>query len=67
MNKGGMYMNKKFVIVQDEATAQKLITSGFQIVSKVNNTYTFMNQVPQNFSFDEIDKSKLAYTNILSL
>ena len=60
-------MNKKFIIVQDEATASKLIASGFQIVSKINNTYTFMNQVPQHFKFSEIDKSKLAYTNILSL
>lgn len=60
-------MNKKFIIVQDEDTANKLVASGFQIVSKVNNTYTFMNQVPQHFSFDEVDKSKLAYTDILSL
>ena len=60
-------MNKKFIIVQDEATANKLIASGFQLVSKVNDTYTFMNQVPQHFSFDEVDKSKLAYTNILSI
>lgn len=60
-------MNKKFIIVQDKATANKLIASGFQLVSKVNNTYTFMNQVPQHFSFDEVDKSKLAYTNILSI
>ena len=60
-------MNKKFIIVQDEATANKLVAGGFQVVSKVNNTYTFMNQVPQHFSFDEVDKSKLAYTDILSL
>lgn len=60
-------MNKKFIIVQDEATANKLVAGGFQVVSKVNNTYTFMNQVPQHFSFDEVDKSKLAYTNILSI
>lgn len=60
-------MNKKFIIVQDEATANKLVASGFQIVSKINNTYTFMNQVPQHFNFDEVDKSKLAYTNILSI
>ena len=33
-------MNKKFIIVQDEDTANKLVASGFQIVSKVNNTYT---------------------------
>ena len=60
-------MNKKFISVQDEATALKLIASGFRLVSQLNNIYTFMNQVPQNFTFDEIDKSKLAYTNILSL
>lgn len=60
-------MNKKFIIVQDETIAKKLIASGFRLVYQLNNTYTFMNQVPQNFSFDEIDKSKLAYTNILSL
>ena len=60
-------MNKKFIIVQDETTANKLVANGFQIVSKINNTYTFMNQVPQHFSFDEVDKSKLAYTDILSL
>ena len=60
-------MNKKFIIVQDEATANKLLASGFQIVFHLNNTYTFMNQVPQNFSFSEIDTKKLAYTNILSL
>ena len=60
-------MNKKFIIVQDKTTANKLIASGFQLVSKLNDTYTFMNQVPQHFSFDEVDKSKLAYTNILSI
>ena len=60
-------MNKKFIIVQDETIAKKLIASGFCLVSQLNNTYTFMNQVPQNFSFDEIDKSKLVYTNILSI
>ena len=60
-------MNKKFIIVQDEATAIKLIASGFQLISQLNNTYTFMNKVPQNFNFSEIDTKKLAYTNILSL
>ena len=60
-------MNKKFIIVQDEATAIKLVASGFQLVSQLNNTYTFMNKVPQNFNFSEIDTKKLAYTNILSL
>lgn len=60
-------MDKKFIIVQDQATANKLIANGFQFVSLVNGTYTFMNIVPQHFNFAEIDISKLAYTNILSL
>ena len=60
-------MNKKFIIVQDKATALKLIASGFRLVSQLNNTYTFMNQVPQNFNFSEVDKSKLSYTNMLSI
>lgn len=60
-------MNKKFIIVQDETIAKKLIASGFQLVTQLNNTYTFMNQAPQNFNFSEVDKSKLAYSNILSL
>lgn len=60
-------MRKKFIIVQDEATANKLIANGFRLVSNLNNTYTFMNQIPQGFNFDEVNKSKLAYSNILSL
>lgn len=60
-------MKKKFIIVQDQPTVNKLIAAGFRIVSQVNGTYTFENIVPQHFNFSEIDKSKLAYTNMLSL
>ena len=60
-------MNKKFIIVQDESTANKLISSGFQLVTQVNGTYTFMNIIPQHFNFNEADKSKLAYTDTLCL
>lgn len=60
-------MNKKFVIVQDSETAAKLLSSGFQLVSQINGTYTFINKVPQRFNFSEIDKTKIVYTNILSL
>lgn len=55
----------KFIIVQDSNTANKLISAGFQIVSQINNTYTFMNVVPKHFKFDNIDIKKLAYTNTL--
>ena len=65
--KKGNYMSKKFIIVQDKPTAQKLIANGFELVVRVNNTYTFMNQIPQHFNFDEVDKSKVAYTDILCL
>ena len=55
----------KFIIVQDSNTANKLISAGFQIVSQINNTYTFMNVTPKHFKFDNIDIKKLAYTNTL--
>lgn len=60
-------MSKKFIIVQDSETANKLLLSGFQLVSQLNNTYTFMNKVPQNFNFSEVDKLKIAYSDILSI
>lgn len=58
--------NAKFIVVQDVNTANKLISAGFQIVSQINNTYTFMNVIPKHFKFENIDIKKLAYTNMLS-
>lgn len=55
----------KFIVVQDENTANKLIVSGFQFVSKANDTYIFMNIVPQCFNFEDIDIKKLVYTDRL--
>lgn len=60
-------MNQKFIIVQDEMTANALITSGFQLISQINGTYTFMNIIPQHFNFSEVDVKKLAYTNTLAI
>ena len=56
----------KFIVVQDINTANKLISAGFQLVSQINNTYTFMNAIPKHFKFEGIDIKKLAYTNMLS-
>lgn len=56
----------KFIVVQDVNTASQLISAGFQIVSQINNTYTFMNVIPKYFKFENIDIKKLAYTNMLS-
>ena len=57
--------NAKFIIVQDTDIANKLLVSGFRMVSKTNDTYTFMNMIPQCFNFDEIDIKKLVYTDRL--
>ena len=56
----------KFIIVQDLNTANKLISAGFQLVTQINNTYTFMNVIPKHFNFENIDIKKLAYTNVLA-
>ena len=56
----------KFIVVQDINTANKLISAGFQLVTQINNTYTFMNVIPKHFNFENIDIKKLAYTNMLT-
>ena len=56
----------KFIVVQDVSTANILVSAGFQIVSQINNTYTFMNVIPKHFMFENIDIKKLAYTNVLT-
>lgn len=57
--------NKKFIIVQDVETAHKMMINGFQLVSRANDIYTFMNVIPQHFNFAEIDIKKLVYTDRL--
>lgn len=60
-------MDKKFIKTTDETTATRLIAAGFHLVSHVGQIYTFINSIPKNFNFDEIDKKKIVYDNILSL
>lgn len=60
-------MKQNFIKTTDKETADKLMFCGFQLVSHVGDMYTFLNQPPKNFSFDEIDKKKYAYSNILSM
>lgn len=59
--------NSKFIVVQDEATANMLIISGFQMISHINNMYTFINQAPKHFNFNEIDANKMVYTNMITI
>lgn len=60
-------MNTKFIVTQDEPTAKLLMASGFKLVSQNGNTYAFLNEPPKNFNFATVDKTKVAYTAILSL
>lgn len=62
-------MKKKnnFIVTKDKEIANKLISKGFRLVVKMNNTYTFENKPNGQFSFEDIDIKKIAYTNILSL
>ena len=57
--------NAKFIIVQDVTTANKLIASGFTLVSNINGIHTFMNVIPKHFQFENIDIKKLVYTDKL--
>lgn len=62
-----MSQKQNFITTTDKETADKLMSVGFKLVSQSGSSYTFLNQLPTSFNFDEIDKSKMAYTNMLSL
>ena len=60
-------MDKKFIKTTDEETANKLIMLGFKVVSHIGNVYTFLNELPQNMTFESVDQTKMVYDNKLSL
>lgn len=62
-----MSQEKKFIITQDKQTAEILLTANFQLVSNIGTIYTFLNEVPKNFSFANFDKSKIVYTSTLAI
>ncbi|MBQ2884278.1 MAG: hypothetical protein IJE43_10990 [Alphaproteobacteria bacterium] len=59
-------MDKKFIIVKDKPTADKLSAAGFILLSQIGGTYTFKNE-QKNFNFTSVEKGKICYSNILSL
>lgn len=59
--------NSKFIVTKDEHTANKLLTHEFKLVSTIGGVYTFVNEAPQNFSFDIFDVKKIYFTNKLCL
>lgn len=60
-------MEKKFIKTTDAETADKLIALNFKLISHIGSVYTFLNEVPQNLTFESVDQTKIAYDNKLSL
>lgn len=60
-------MEKKFIKTTDSETAHKLLSLNFKLVSHIGSVYTFLNEVPQNLTFESVDKAKIVYDNKLSL
>ena len=62
-----MSQKQNFIKTSDKETVEKLISAGFQLVSQDSGIYAFLNNPPMNFSFEEADKTKIAYTNVFNI
>lgn len=60
-------MKTTFIKTTDAETANKLIALNFKLVSHIGSVYTFLNELPQNMSFESVDQTKIVYDNILSI
>lgn len=58
-------MKQNFIRTTDTSTSATLLKLGFQKVDESNGIYTFLNTDKLQFSEDDIDKSKIQYTNML--
>lgn len=58
-------MKQNFIRTTDASTSITLLKLGFQKVDESNGVYTFLNTDKLQFSDDDIDKSKIQYTNML--
>ncbi len=57
-------MKKKFILTQEESTAELLKKDGYTFKFKQGKTFLFLNDGNMTFSENE---HKVAYTNILSV
>ena len=60
-------MKQNFIKTTDRSTAEKMISEGFKLVSQVGQVYTFLNDMPESFHFDSIDKKHIVYSNTLNV
>ncbi len=58
-------MKQIFIKTTDKSTAEKLISEGVKLISQDGQIYTFLNDVPENFRFEAVDKKYIAYSNVL--
>ena len=56
--------SKKFIITKDPDVAKKLATA-FKQINNFNGTWVFLNEVSASFNFEQFDRNKFAYTNVL--
>lgn len=57
-------MKQNFIKTSDESTVETLKKLNYQQVDFSNGIYTFLNSDKTNFS-EDIDKSKIQYSNML--
>lgn len=60
-----MPQQKKFIATKDAEVAKKLAAI-FKQINNSNGVWVFLNEPSTFFNFDQIDKTKLVYTNILT-
>lgn len=61
-----MKNKNKFIVTQDQETADKFVLAGLRLINNSNGTYTFENKLTGNLNFSNIDVKKFTYTNILT-
>lgn len=59
-------MEQNFIKTSDSEIASKLSKFGFQKINEQNGIYTFLNTGMIQFLENDIDKSKIKYSNILT-
>lgn len=62
---GGKFM-ENFIVTTDKYMAEKFISAGLRMISHKGDVYTFLNQPPENFNFENFDKTKFCFTNMFS-
>lgn len=59
--------SKKFIVAIDKVTADKLKAMGFKLANQIGSLYTFLNEEGKTINFDEIEKGKIYFTEMLGI